>query len=271
MTNSESQNPRSSKTVQPSNRATRLAAQQKAKQRKDLLKWLGAGLIVAFAGVLFLIFISNQDDDDNQVVGGPENVATVLPGPAVSSAVQMNGTTMGDPAAPILVVEYGDYQCPFCTKFARQDMPTLIQEYVETGKIRFEFHELPIIGANSDGSFDQDGESFRAAEAAMCANDQNQYWTYHDLLYANSLGEFKGSFTPERLKSIATQVPGLDLDAFNTCVDNRTHTQTVLDLGTQAQAVPIQNTPTFIVNGKPVVGADYDELKAVIEEQLAGP
>lgn len=270
MSNSDSSGQRSGKPVQPSNKAARIAAQQKAKQRKEMLRWLGAGLLVAFVAVAVLIWVSNRDDKET-IVGGPENVATVVAGPVIPSSVQLNGTTMGDPAAPILVVEYGDYQCPFCAKFARQDMPTLIQEYVESGKIRFQFHELPIVGSGSDGSFDQDGESFRAAEAAMCANDQNLYWPYHDLLYANTLGEFKGSFTPVRLKAIALQVPGLDENVFNACIDNRSHTQTVLDLGAQAITVPIRSTPTFVVNGKPVVGADYEDLKAVIEEQLAGP
>ncbi len=256
--------------VRPSNRQTSLDAQRKAKQRKDMFKWLTAGLALAMVAVVVLI-VTSQDDSSASIPGGPENPATVVAGPVIPSYVSLDGQTMGEPNAPILVVEYGDYQCPFCTQFARADQPKLIKDYVESGKIRFQFSELPIVGSNTDGSVDQEVESFRAAEAAMCARDQGQFWTYHDLLYANTIGEFKGSFTPDRLKAIARQAPGMDLVAFDACIDNRTHTQTVLDQIELAHLANVSNTPTFIVNGKPVVGADYAELARVIDEQVAGP
>jgi protein-disulfide isomerase len=255
----------------PSSRAEREAAKAKAKQRQDLLKWLAAGLVLAFAAVLIFIFVANQDDDEDLFAGGPESAATVVAGPVLPSTIPLNGTTMGDPSASVIVVEYGDYQCPFCTKFARQDMPNLMRDYVESGKILFQFSELPIVGSNSDGSFNQEGESFRAAEAALCANDRGLYWPYHDILYANTVGEFKNSFTPDRLKTLAAMIPGMDVNAFSTCLDSRQHVQTVLDLGEAAREAGVGSTPTFIVNGKPVIGADYDELVRVIEEQIAGP
>jgi hypothetical protein len=170
-----------------SRRTARQEAELRAKQRQDMLRWLGAGLLVAFAAVAVLIW-ATRDDDPARVAGGPANAATVVAGPSLPSSVNVDGMTLGSADAPILVVEYGDYQCPFCTRFARQDMATLVEEYIDAGYIRFQFHQLPIVGSNSDGSLDQDGESFRAAEAALCANDQGFYWPYHDTLYANSLG-----------------------------------------------------------------------------------
>lgn len=253
-----------------SRRSAKLEAQQRARQRQDMLRWLGAGLLVAFAAVAVLIW-ATREDDQTGIAGGPETAATVVAGPSLPSSVTVDGTTLGNADAPILVVEYGDYQCPFCTRFARQDMSKLVEEYIDAGYIRFQFHQLPIVGANSDGSLDQEGESFRAAEAAMCAADQGYYWPYHDALYANSLGEFRGSFTPERLKRIAEQTPGIDVPAFSACLDNRTHQQTVVELADAAAAAGITQTPTFVVNGRPVVGPDYDELKVIIEEQIAGP
>ena len=257
------------KPVQPSNRATRAAEVKAQSQRRQMLTWLGGGLLIALIAVVALIIIDRQEDDPS-LAGGPSNVATVVPGPAIESSIVQDGMVLGDANAPILVVEYGDYQCPFCTKFARESMPLLIQDFIATGQIRFEFHEFPIIGSTTDG-FDQEGESFLAAEAAACANDQGMYWTYHDLLYANSLGEHKDSFTPDRLKLIATQAPGLEVETFNSCLDSRTHRDDVQAMGDSAIANGINSTPTFIVNGQPVTGADYDELKAVIESQIAGP
>lgn len=233
--------------------------------------WLGAGLIIAVVAVAALIVINNLGDDDGADSSGPASIATIVPGLFIDSSIQMDGMALGTADAPITVVEYGDYQCPLCGQFQRNDMDTLMSEYIQSGLIRFEYHEFPIIDSNSDGSFDQDGESFRAAEAAMCANDQGQYWPYHNLLYANFLGEGAGSFSTDRLKRIAEQTPGLDLETFNACVDNRTHRGTVQQMANEAVAAGISSTPTFEINGRPVSGADYGDIKDVIEEQLAGP
>lgn len=258
-------------SVKSNNRAARLEAQQKAKQRQDLLKWLGAGLLLAFVAILVVIFVANDDEDSTAVAGGPETVATVLPGPVIPSYIPLNGMTMGMETAPVTVVWYGDYQCPDCVRFARQSVPTLIDDYVDEGKIRLQINPYPLVGADADGTIDQNGGSFLAAEAAMCANDQGQFWTYHDLLYANYVSGSTASFTIERLKEIGKQAPGLNPDQFNVCIDSRNHSQAVLDMVTVARQANITETPVFTVNGKPVIGADYAELKAVIEEQIAGP
>src|SRR4051812_39012657 len=254
--------------VRPSNKATAAVQAKREEQRKQLFRWLGAGLLLAFVAAAALYFLTKSEDDGTTVVGGPANAATVVPGPSFPSSLAVNGTTLGDADAPILVVEYGDYQCPFCTKFARQSMSKLVDDYIMSGKIRFEFHDYPIIGSSADGTMDQNGESFRAAEAVLCANDQNQYWPYHNILYANSVGEFKDSFTPDRLKTLGGMVPGMDTTAFNACVDARTHTADVQALGSEAIADGVTSTPTFKVNGQPVTGADYNNLTKVIDEQI---
>ena len=252
---------------QPHRRSITAAAQQ-AERRRELMKWLGTGLLLAILAVGVLIYINSQDDDDN--TGSNADAATVVAADPLPEGIEQSGTVLGDPNAPVLIVEYGDYQCPFCKRFAINDYPTLIQDYIATGKVRLEYKQFPIIGSNSDGSYDQSGESFKAAEAAYCANDQGKFWPMHDLLYENSLGEFKGSFTVERIKRIAELVPGLDTAAFNACLDNGTHTQTVLESASDAVTNGISSTPSFLVNGQLVRGADYDGLKSVIESKLAG-
>ena len=231
------------------------------------MKWLGTGLLLAILAVGALIYINSQDDDDN--TGSNADAATVVAADPLPEGIEQNGTVLGDPNAPVLIVEYGDYQCPFCKRFAINDYPTLIQDYIATGKVRLEYKQFPIIGSNSDGSYDQSGESFKAAEAAYCANDQGKFWPMHDLLYENSLGEFKGSFTIDRLKRIAALIPDLDQAAFASCLDRGTHAQDVLASGTEADASGVNSTPTFIVNGQTVSGADYDRLKSVIDAKLA--
>ena len=242
-------------------------AAEQAKRRQELMKWLGTGLLLAIFAVVAVIVINSRDDGGGANSNG--NVASVEAAAPIPAGVQQNGTILGDPNAPILIVEYGDYQCPFCKKFADDDMPKLIEDYIATGRARLEFRQLPIIGSNSDGSFDQTGESFMAAEAALCANDQAAFWPMHELLYKNSEGEFRGSFTIERLKQIATLVPDLDQAAFATCLESGTDTQDVLNSAADAKTNGVESTPSFIVDGQMVRGADYDRLKSVVDAKLA--
>jgi protein-disulfide isomerase len=261
---SQSASRKTASTRQPSRRSITAAAQQ-AERRRELMQWLGMGLLLAVVAVGALIYVNSRDDES----GSNADPASVVAADPLPAGIEQNGTVLGDPNAPIVIVEYGDYQCPFCKRFAINDYPTLIQEYVTTGKVRLEYKQFPIIGSNSDGSYDQSGESFKAAEAAYCANDQGKFWPMHDLLYENSLGEFKGSFSVERIKRIAGLVDGLDTAAFNTCLDSGTHTQTVLDSASDAVTNGISSTPSFLVNGQLVRGADYAGLKSVIESKLA--
>ena len=254
----------STSRAQQGNRAGRTEAARKAQQRRQHISWLGTGLVIAIVAVAAIIVINNRSGDDNDN-SGPASIATIVPGYALDSSIPTDGMTLGSPDAPVTIVEYGDYQCPFCVRFKRNDMPTLINEYIQTDQVRFEYHEYPIIGGG-----DSDGESFRAAEAAVCASDQGQFWPYHNLLYANSLGEFVGSFSTDRLKRMAEQVPGLDVATFNSCLDNRTKQNTVQQMANEAQAAGIRSTPTFVINGRTVSGADYGAIKDVVEDELAG-
>jgi protein-disulfide isomerase len=270
-----SQSPKTSaksvtKLVRPSNRAQAAAQVRNQEQRQHLMVWFGVGLVIALAAASVLYWVTGKDDSGT-LAGGPKNAATVVAGPPFASSISVDEMALGDPSAPITVIEYGDYQCESCTTFARTRFSTLLSDYVVAGKIRFEFHQYPLTGSAGDGTFDQDGESFRAAEAALCANDQGLYWPYHNVLYANNVGKDKGSFTPDRLKRLGTMVPGLDSTAFDACVDNRTHTTDVKAQGDEAIANGISSAPTFVINGQPVVGSDYDQIKQAIENQLAGP
>ena len=236
-----------------------------AHRQSEMLKWIGTGLLVVGIAVVAAIVISNRDDGSTS----SGNVATVVAATPLPEGIPQNGTVLGDPNAPLLIVEYGDYQCPFCRKFATGDMSRLIQDYIATGKARLEYRQFPIIGSTGT-NYDQSGESFRAAEAAYCAADQNLFWPMHDALFMNAVGEFKKSFTDERLKRIAATVPGMDISAFATCLDTRTHVQTVLDSAGQAETDKINSTPSFVINGRTVREGKYSALKKIIDEELAG-
>ena len=107
---------------------------------------------------------------------------------------------MGDPNAPITILEWGDYQCTFCYKFHQNTLNVINEEFIETGKVKVIFKDFPLNGPDSK----------LAAEASYCAHDQDKYWEYHDQLYENWAGERTGWITREALSEFAKSI-NLDL------------------------------------------------------------
>lgn len=177
------------------------------------------------------------------------------------TGVPQDRTALGPPDAPVVIEEYSDFQCPYCQRFAQQTAPRILEEYVKTGKVRFVYRHFAFIG----------DESVWAAQAAECAANQGRFWDYHDKLFASQAGENRGAFSRDRLKGFAR---GLDLDQakFNRCLDNNETMNRVLQDKTEAQRLQLRSTPSFFVNGLPIVGAlPFEEFKAVIDRQLAKP
>jgi protein-disulfide isomerase len=130
---------------------------------------------------------------------------------------------------------------------------------VDTGKVRFGYFNFAFLG----------DESIWAAEAAECAGDQDAFWEYHDYLFSHQNGENQGAFSKDNLKSFASDL-NLDTEAFNTCMDSRKYTQFVTEQTNIARQLGVQSTPTFAVNGQPVVGAQsFDTFKQTIDALLA--
>src|SRR6185436_14084321 len=147
------------------------------------------------------------------------------------------------------VIEYADFQCPYCLQFWQETEPQLIEEYVNTGKVYFEFRAFPIIGP----------ESYLAAEGAYCAGDQDKFWEFHDTLFTNWSGENAGDFTREKLLLYAESVE-LNLDEFQECLDGGKYKEIVEQGKEQAKADGVRATPTFMINGFKVEGAQPFEV-----------
>lgn len=114
-------------------------------------------------------------------------------------------------------------------------------------------------------------ESVRAAEASECASDQNKFWEYHDALYANQRGENQGAFSDANLKALAATLK-LDTQAFNTCLDAGQHKATVQTDTSFSQNLGVQSTPSFVVNGQPLVGGQpFDVFQKIITAGLSQP
>lgn len=218
--------------------------------------WIAAGGCVVFlcAAVFvgLLIFIGPQFVQ--QLLPDQVQVAGELP----RAVTQSN--TMGNPDAPVHIIEYGDFQCPYCLKFWSETEPQLIEEYVNTDQVYFEYRAYPIIGP----------ESSWAAEGAYCAGDQGRFWEFHDTLFANWSGENVGDYTKENLVKYAKALD-LNMAEFESCLSEEKHKGTVEQDAAAAEANGIHATPTFFINGFKVEGAQpYSILKDLIEQALDG-
>ncbi len=112
-------------------------------------------------------------------------------------------------------------------------------------------------------------ESQWAAEASECANDQNKFWEYHDKLFASQNGENQGAFSKDNLKKFAADL-GLDTQSFNECLDSGKYTDFVKQESSLARQIGVQSTPSFVVNGKAIVGAEtFDTFKQMFDQMIS--
>jgi len=143
---------------------------------------------------------------------------------------------MGNDNAPITILEWGDYQCTYCYKFHQDSLDIINEDFIKTGKVKLVFKDYPLNGP----------DSLLAAEASYCAQDQEKYWQYHDELYKNWGGERTGWITRDSLNIFAKSI-GLDLEEFNTCLNDHKYREKVTTLYKFGQELGIDATPSFLV------------------------
>ena len=160
----------------------------------------------------------------------------------------------GPEDAPITIIEFSDYQCPFCRRWHQEVYQPLLAAY--PGKIKLVYRHLPLTSIHPD--------AFPAAEAAMCAGEQNAYWQYHEKLFASEL------LGTEVYKQYAQEL-GLDMTTFEACITDHKYQQAIQEDSDFAVNLGVRSTPTFFVNGLAIVGAQPLEVfKQVIDKELAG-
>lgn len=146
----------------------------------------------------------------------------------------------GNPDAPITIVEFSDYECPFCQRFYLTTYQQLKEKYIDTGKVNLVYRDFPL-------NFHQNAQ--KAAEAAECAGEQGKYYEMHDLLFEKGVSEGIDSF-----KEYASEI-GLNREEFDQCLDSGEMRDEVLKDLADGQSLGISGTPSFIINGKTLVGA----------------
>jgi len=176
-----------------------------------------------------------------------------------------DAAVLGKANAKVTMVEFADFQCPFCQRFFNDSFGAIKSKYVDTGKVKVVFRNFPL-------PFHSNAQ--KAAEAAECAYRQGKFWEYHDLLYKNGQGDGTGLATVD-LKKYADGLGlnkgtlGFGTNKFNTCLDSGAAAAVVAQDIKDGQSVGVNGTPTFFINGKQLVGAQptaaFDQA---IEEAL---
>lgn len=216
---------------------------------------VAAAAAIIAAGIALLPSIGSQTESG---AGGPANTSAqggaAAKNPAAQEAArqleQLARRAPNDPMAlgrvdaPVVMVNYSEFQCPFCGKFSRDTEPTLIKRFVDTGVLRIEWRDFPYLGP----------ESTTAARAGRAAAAQGKFWPLHDALFAHQTPVNGGKLTAEYLAGVAKDV-GLDLDRFRTDLASAGTLAAVQKDFAEGQSIGVTGTPAFLINGEPIIGA----------------
>ena len=226
---------------------------------------LAIGAIIASITITVVMFGLNSVTDEMQLSIEPTpKIQDIVPSKITMDTFVSNGSPiLGDPDAPITLVEFGDYQCHYCNVFFETTENDIIKNYVETGKVKIIFKDYNIIGE----------DSVKASQGAHCANDQGMFWEYHDTLYSHWTGENNGWASSENLTIFAQQI-GLNMDTWSECMVEGSHSQIILKSNDDARALELTGTPAFfVINSEGQVsklfGAQpFEAFKKTFDSQL---
>jgi protein-disulfide isomerase len=219
----------------PPRQEARGAARREASPRVIL----GAAVIVALLAVGAVLAVKLTGGEDAK----PPPPGVALPGSGdvqrLLKGIPQSGNVLGSPTAPVTMVEYVDLQCPFCQEFETQVMPTVIERYVRSGKLKVEARVLAFIGP----------DSLRGQSAAIAAGQQDKQFNFVQLLYGNQAGENSGWLSDDMVRSAAASIPGLDVDKLLAASDSDAIHAQAKRYVTQATADKVTGTPTLLVGG----------------------
>ena len=237
-------------------KSKRQERRDKIKKQESRSRLVTIGLIVAGALLLVLVFLWPQFQSAGEIIAATPKF----------ELSQVDGQSIGDPNAPVVIDVFEDFQCPACQYFTESIEPLIIKYLVETGEARFVFHNYPFIDGDGAGN---GGESDQAANASMCAKEQDKFWEMQAIIYANWNGENQGNLNNKRLKAMAETI-GLDTGAFNSCFDSNKYKKDIqadFDLG---KKMGVSGTPSVFVNGVRVGEAGkiatYQEIATAVEQ-----
>ncbi|AYG81568.1 Disulfide bond formation protein D [Streptomyces hundungensis] len=235
-------------------------ARKPAKSRKQ--PYLIGAAVLVVAGVLGMASYQVSAPDPRPAVDGSGAAAASDPAPA-DAHPELTGLARRDAKdplaqgradAPVVMIEYADFKCSYCGKFARDTEPELVKKYVDDGTLRIEWRNFPIFGAESEA----------AARGAWAAGQQGRFWQFHAAAYARDAKE-KG-FGGDRLKELAKEAGVPDAARFAADLDGEAAKAAVKKDQDEAYALGASSTPSFLINGTPLAGAQpMDSFAQVID------
>lgn len=173
-----------------------------------------------------------------------------------------NDAFLGNEKAKVVVIEFSDFQCPFCRSMWRDTLPQIKKDYIDTGKIKFVYRDFPL---------DFHAGAKPAAEGTECARDQGKFWELHDKIFQEQDKQGQGTiqFTKADVVKWAGQI-GLNMSQFNQCLDSGKYKAEVEKDMADGTAAGVSGTPATFINGRLLVGAQpYSSFKAIIDEELS--
>ncbi|MBI3589558.1 MAG: thioredoxin domain-containing protein [Candidatus Liptonbacteria bacterium] len=222
-----------------------------------------AGLMIA-GSIVYLV--GNKDNSNNPPANNPSNNQAADASSILK--IKSSDVILGDPKAPLTLIEYGDYQCPWCGKMYHESEQPLREEYIKTSKVKMVYRNFAFLGP----------ESSAAAEAAECSKDQKQFWAFHDALYSAEISETKnggiensGNLTRDLFLKIATDLK-LDLPSFTNCVDSKKYANKVEQDNSDGRTAGVKGTPSVFLNDQQIGGfLPFPEIKSSIDSLLKSP
>jgi protein-disulfide isomerase len=272
------------KTVdEPQDVTSSPASSEKAKGYWELkiprmnLKNTTSNMYLVFALVIFSFFLgmltnkvmyleqAAKNPQANTAANAADNqqpIDTPVPPPQIVKVDAGSLPVKGDKNAKLTIVEFSDFQCPFCKQYFDQTDAQIQEKYVKTGKAKFTYRHYPLTTIHPNAQI--------AAEASECANEQDAFWKFHDLLFQNQDTWSQQSATDviNSFVDYAGQA-GINADQFRSCVEAHKYKKKVDDDAAAGAQVQVDGTPAFFVNGYRLTGAQpFSEFEKVIEEQL---
>lgn len=226
------------------------------------LGWFALGVVVgAVAASAAALLITAARTPSTNVVQQRDANAQVLTDaqPFVPKVALRPQNTQGDAAARVTIVEYSDFNCGFCRRFHDQTFQQLVDTYVKTGQARISYKHYPFLTPSSAWK----------AEAAECAAEQNRFWEYHAMLFATEIDGQNESEVKRALTAAAVQL-GLSEPDFTRCLSDGEARRRVEADAAEGQQLGVTGTPSFLINGRPLVGAQpFEAFKKMIDAELA--
>jgi len=220
--------------------------EKRQSSQKRTKSWLVPTIVIVAVAALSALAFTGGSKSQASANSNTTSSSTAQPTQPASLARRMpnDPLAIGRVNAPVVLIEYSEFQCPFCGMFTRNTQPTLIKKYVATGILRIEWRDFPYLGP----------ESTTAALASRAAANQGKFWQYHDALFAHQFFPNSDHLTVPYLTGIAENL-GLNLEKFKTDMNSAATKGAVAADFSEGQSIGVTGTPSFLVNSTPIVGA----------------